>query len=230
MKSRRPAPFSFAPATFVPFRDQRAVKKVRAIRRQDITRHRNPGFRITVMPDAELEHRWITDMFFRISEAMAAGRNCVMIMPNPWPGYAKLAAMLNRARVDCRRLHTFNMDEYADEHGRIAPETWEFGFGHAFKKYFYAELDPKLRPPERQIRVFTAHPEAAVQRVLRDREGAQRAHARPHLFPFLEGAGEFRRVGLDEREVARPPRAAVADVGPAEIGQHPAVVLQVPVG
>jgi len=43
------------------------------------------------------------------------------------------------------------MDEYANEDGRIAPESWPFGFTHALKKYFYNEIDPALRPPENQM-------------------------------------------------------------------------------
>ena len=147
--------FTFTPAAFIPFRDTAAIARVRAIKREDITRHPNPDFRISVIPDAEVEFRWISDMFFRIKTAMDAGRQFVAIMPNPWPGYAKLAALLNGARVDCRNLHTFNMDEYADQDGHIAPESWEFGFGHAFKKYFWSQLDRKLRPPEKQVRIFT---------------------------------------------------------------------------
>lgn len=194
-RKNRPAPFTFAPAPVVPFRDTRAIARVRAIPRERFTRHRNPDYRITVLPDAELEHRWITDMFFRISEAMAAGRRYVMIMPNPWPGYAKLAAMLNRARVDCRRLHTFNMDEYADEDGRIAPETWEFGFGHAFKKYFWAQLDRRLRPPERQITLFTNRNLRDYGQRLADLGGADICYSGPgwtgHLAFIEPDAPEF---------------------------------------
>ena len=43
------------------------------------------------------------------------------------------------------------MDEYADENGNIAPETWPLGFTHALKKYFYYELDETLRPSEDQM-------------------------------------------------------------------------------
>lgn len=76
-------------------------------------------------------------------------------MPNPWPGYAKLARMLNRARVDCRKLHTFNMDEYASDDGRIAPETWAFGFMHACKKYF---VRSSIRSSVRQRKTFRGRP------------------------------------------------------------------------
>ncbi len=147
--------FTFAPAAWVPFRDKAAIERVRAIRKSDITRHPNPNFRITLMPDDELEFRWIADLFHRLFVAAEAGRPIVMILPNPWPSYRKVAYLLNRFRVDCQRLHAFMMDEYADEDGRIAPETWPQGFLGQFKKYFYANLDRELRPPESQIVGFS---------------------------------------------------------------------------
>jgi glucosamine-6-phosphate deaminase len=188
-------PFTFAPATFVPFRDTKTVARVRAIKREQITKHRNPDFRISVVPDAEIEFMWITDMFFRIKTAMDAGQPFVAIMPNPWPGYVKLAAMLNRAKVDCRKLHTFNMDEYADENGRIAPESWEFGFGHAFKKYFWSSLHPKLRPAEKNVRIFTDRNIKHDGRMLADLGGADICYSGPgwtgHLAFIEPTAPEF---------------------------------------
>jgi glucosamine-6-phosphate deaminase len=218
----KPAPtkFSFTPAAFIPFRDTRAIARVRRIKREAITRHRNPDFRITVVPDSEVEFLWITDMFFRIKSAMEAGRPFVAIMPNPWPGYAKLAAMLNRDRVDCRRLHTFNMDEYADQDGRIAPESWEFGFGHAFKKYFYAELDPKLRPPEKQIRIFTDKNLKDYGRMLADLGGADICYSGPgwtgHLAFIEPDAPEF--AGSLEEWKQMGPR--VCTLSPFTIAQN----------
>jgi 6-phosphogluconolactonase/glucosamine-6-phosphate isomerase/deaminase len=62
-----------------------------------------------------------------------------------------VAFLLNQFRTDCHHLYTFNMDEYADEEGNIAPETWPNSFQYNMKKNFYAKLDPALRPPEAQI-------------------------------------------------------------------------------
>ena len=39
MKKNRP--FKFSPAEFIPFRDQEVLDRVRAIKREDITKHRN---------------------------------------------------------------------------------------------------------------------------------------------------------------------------------------------
>jgi 6-phosphogluconolactonase/glucosamine-6-phosphate isomerase/deaminase len=212
--------FTFAPAAFIPFRDQKAIDRVRRIKREDIAKHPNPDFRITVMPDAELEFRWITDMFFRIQAAMDAGRPYVMIMPNPWPGYAKLARLLNGARVDCRTLHTFNMDEYADEQGRIAPESWEFGFGHAFKKYFWSQLDTKLRPAERQIHCLSDRNVHDYGRQLADLGGADICYSGPgwtgHLAFIEPDAPEF--AGTLEEWKQMGPR--VCTLSPFTIAQN----------
>lgn len=219
MKSSRSS-FSFSPAGFIPFRDRKVLDRVRRIRKEDITKHRNPDFRITVVPGADLEHLWITDMFFRIQTAMAADRPYVMIMPNPWPGYAKLARMLNRARVNCRRLHTFNMDEYANEHGEIAPETWELGFMHAFKKYFWSELDPKLRPPERNIQGPTDRNIGVYGKMIADLGGADICYSGPgwtgHLAFIEPDAPEF--AGSLEEWKQMGPR--VCTLSPFTIAQN----------
>jgi glucosamine-6-phosphate deaminase len=146
-----PKAWSFKPAEIIPFRDLAAIRKVIKIKAKDITKHWNPEFRIQVLPAEEIEFLWLTDMVYRIKAADDEGRPAVLITPNPWPGDARVADMLNKLKVNCKQLWTFNMDEYANERGEIAPETWEFGFMHAFKKYFYANLDRKLRPPEKQI-------------------------------------------------------------------------------
>jgi glucosamine-6-phosphate deaminase len=172
------------------------------------------------MPDADFEFRWITDMFFRIQQAMEAGKQFVAIMPNPWPGYAKLAAMLNRAKVDCRRLHTFNMDEYADQDGRIAPESWEFGFAHSFKKFFWSQLDRKIRPPEKQVRVFTNRNLKDYGRMLADMGGADICYSGPgwtgHLAFIDPDAPEF--AGSLEEWKQMGPR--VCTLSPFTIAQN----------
>ncbi|PTX94634.1 hypothetical protein [Opitutus sp. ER46] len=194
MKKTAPS-FSYAPADFIPFRDRAVLDRVRRIKRKDITRHRNPQFRISVIPDAEVEFRWMLDMFDRIKTAMEADRPYVMIMPNPWPNYRRLAALLNAARVNCRRLYTFNMDEYSNEKGEIAPETWELGFMHAFKKYFWSQLDPKLRPPERQIQGPTTKNIRDYGRMIADAGGADICYPGPgwsgHLAFIDPDAPEF---------------------------------------
>jgi glucosamine-6-phosphate deaminase len=187
--------WSFEPATMVPFRDRGQIDRVAGIGRADICRHPNPDFRIEVLPDGEIEFRWLMDMYGRIKGAADEGRPLVMILPNPWPSYRRLAAMLNASRVDCRRLHTFNMDEYANQDGCIAPESWEHGFLHSFKQHFYAKLEPGLRPPEEQVQGPTDRNLADYGRMIADLGGADICYSGPgwtgHLAFIEPDAPEF---------------------------------------
>ena len=54
--------------------------------------------------------------------------------------------MINRQRISCRHLVTFNMDEYADEQGRTAPADWEGSFATSMRQSFFDQIDPDLRP------------------------------------------------------------------------------------
>ena len=192
--------FEFEPATFVPFRDKEAVARVRAIKREDIMRHPNPDYRIQIVKDADLEGKWIDDIVNRIKQSV--GDQLVMIMPNPWPNYSKVAERINSERIPCHHIHTFNMDEYADQDGRIAPETWEFGFGHAFKKYFISNIDPALRPPEKQVHLLSDETLADYDNILADLGGADITYVGPgwtgHIAFVDPDAPEFAAASLEE--------------------------------
>ncbi|HOS44054.1 MAG TPA: hypothetical protein PK794_10215, partial [Armatimonadota bacterium] len=133
--------------------------------------------------------------FHRIHTAAVEGRQLVMITPNPWPSYAKIAYLINMFRLDCRHLWTFNMDEYANEDGEIAPESWEFGFMHAFKKYFWAEIDADLRPPAHQVNGPTTENIDRYSDMIAERGGADICYSGPgwtgHLAFIEPDAPEF---------------------------------------
>lgn len=187
--------WKFSPATFIPFRDEEVIRRCRSIKREDIARHPNPDLHITVMPDAEVEFRWIIDIFHRIKTAADEGRRLVMITPNPWPLYCRVAYLINLFRVDCRHLHTFNMDEYANEQGQIAPESWEFSFAYAFKRFFWSEINPELRPPDSQVHFPTDRNINDYGRMLADMGGADICYSGPgwtgHLAFIEPDAPEF---------------------------------------
>ena len=201
MKTPR-SEFRFSPAECIPFRDRKVLDRVRAIRRKDITRHPNPDFRISVIPDHEVEFRWISDIVDRLKNAAESRSPYVMIMPNPWSGYARLAHLINTLRIDCRRLHTFNMDEYANEHGEVAPEGWKFGFMYAFKKYFWSQVSPDLRPPESQVHGPTTRNLSSYGRMIADLGGADVCYSGPgwtgHLAFIEPDAPEFAAKSLAE--------------------------------
>ena len=143
--------WNYSSSEWVPFRDKAVLEKVRKIKREDFLTHPNPNLTIRVIKDFDVSFMFMMDIFFRIKEAMEAERRLVMILPQPWPLYAHVAYMINRSGINCQNLFTFNMDEYANERGTIAPESWPFGFTHALKKYFYSQIDEDLRPPENQM-------------------------------------------------------------------------------
>lgn len=149
------ARFEYSPSKYVPFRDKEALERCRKITREQIDKHPNPDFQIRVVKDGDIGFIWVTDMFHRIKTAADEGKRIVMILPNPCPIYRQVARLINTFRVNCKNLHVFAMDEYADENGRIAPEDWEMGFTYAMKDNFFHQIDRDLRPPEKQFVGFT---------------------------------------------------------------------------
>jgi 6-phosphogluconolactonase/glucosamine-6-phosphate isomerase/deaminase len=179
MSTFETADFRYEPSACVPFRDKAVIEKMRDIGPEDFARHPNLNLRIKVMKDFDVWFFFMMDLFFRIKEAMEAGRPLVLILPQPWPLYEKVAYMINRAGIDCRRLYTFNMDEYADQDGNIAPESWPYGFTHALKKYFYSKLDAALRPPESQMIGLTNANLNDYGRMISDLGGADACYMGP---------------------------------------------------
>ena len=213
--------FTFQPSPCIPFRDLKVIERVRNIKRKDITKHSNPDFRIQVLPDADIEFLWIADMFHRIQQADNEDRQLVLIMPNPWPSYSKVAYLINKFGVNCRKVHTFNMDEYANEKGQIAPESWPLGFGYAFKKYFYSNIDPTLRPPEQQIHGLSNKNIRDYGRMLADLGGADICYSGPgwtgHLAFIEPDAPEFAARSLNKWKQMGP---RVCTLSPFTIAQN----------
>ena len=136
--------FDFRMAKWMPFQDQQECRRVAAIKREDIAKHPNPDFKIKVLDDEEFPFRLVTDIFLRIKKAGEEGRRLVLILPQPETLYSRVAFLLNQCRVNCAHLYTFNMDEYADEQGNIAPESWPNSFLYNMKKNFYAKLEAEF--------------------------------------------------------------------------------------
>lgn len=189
------AHFEFSPSQWVPFKDKKEIDRVVAIKREDIEKHPNPDFRIKVVPDAEVNNYWMMDMFKRIKRSSDTGEQLVMILPNPATLYKDLARLINACDLDCSNIYAFAMDEYADEHGNIAPEGWEFGFTNAMMKYFYYELNEKLRPPKKNFVGFTNKNLKDYSKMIADLGGADICYSGPgwtgHLAFIEPDAPEF---------------------------------------
>ncbi len=145
--------FEYGLSPFIAFRDREACERVRAIPRDALTEHANPEFRIAVVDEAEdFYTRFAADFVGRVRGAAEEDRDFVAILPvGPMPQYEIAARMINHERISLRRLHTFNMDEYANEDGVTAPPSWPGSFQRAMLDGFFALIDAELRPPEAQI-------------------------------------------------------------------------------
>jgi glucosamine-6-phosphate deaminase len=145
--------FSYSLADFISFRDVEACERVRAIPRSAIAEHPNPDFRIRVAESADdFYGAFAEDIVSRIRAAAEEGRDFVGIFPvGPMPQYAIAARLINEQRLSCRHVHTFNMDEYANEHGDTAPVSWPGSFQRAMIDRFFALIDDDLRPLEQNV-------------------------------------------------------------------------------
>jgi glucosamine-6-phosphate deaminase len=145
--------FDYLRARLFPFRVDAVCGRVRACPRARLAEHRNPDFKIRVIDDPEQFYlEFALDIVDRLRESAEAGRRLVAIFPvGPMPQYDIAARLINRRRISCRHLVSFNMDEYADEDGNTAPLAWEGSFQRAMMESFFDRLDPDLRPPADQI-------------------------------------------------------------------------------
>ncbi len=150
--------FTYSLSPFLPFRDRDACERVRRIPRERLAEHPNADFRIAVVDDArEFYARFAEDLVSRIRAARDAGRDFVAILPvGPMPQYELAARRINEERLSLRHVHTFNMDEYANEDGVTAPASWPGSFQRAMRERFFALVDRELRPPDEQIHFPTA--------------------------------------------------------------------------
>lgn len=145
--------FEYGLARFIDFRDEAECERVRRIGRAELTRHPNPDFRIRVVDDERAFYReFADDLVSRIRQARDEGRDFVAILPvGPMPQFALAAQAINEERLSLAHVHTFNMDEYANEEGETAPPSWPGSFQRAMMERFFGLVEPELRPPESQI-------------------------------------------------------------------------------
>jgi glucosamine-6-phosphate deaminase len=145
--------FSYVASTFLPFRDKDACVAVRNITREHITRHANPDFRIRVEDDKTAFYSaFANDLVDRIRAARDESRDFVAILPvGPVPQYAEMARIINEERLSLSHVRTFNMDEYANEHGETAPPEWEGSFRTAMWQNLFGRIDEELRPREENM-------------------------------------------------------------------------------
>ncbi|HOF94420.1 MAG TPA: hypothetical protein PKX46_04530 [Clostridia bacterium] len=159
--------FKFKPASWVPFKDQAELERCRNLTAEELVKHWNPDFRIKIVEDPRA--LFIADCFTRIKMSDDLNKKLVMVFPNPWPiAYKAIAELISRFKVDCRNVHIFAMDEWADENGNVAPLDYKPGLGYSFVKYFYGSIDPEYRMPYEQVYYFTNENAASYSDILDD--------------------------------------------------------------
>lgn len=122
-----------------------------AITREQVMAERR--FPVKVVPSLEaLWDEFARDFSALIRENNAIGRRTAVILPVGPFDYRRAAERLNRERISCSRLITFNMDEYCDERGRMIPLDHPLSFRAYMRRNFYEVLEPELRPrPDNMI-------------------------------------------------------------------------------
>lgn len=166
--------FPYALADISTFRDHNATARVRAIPREKITEHPNPDFKISVIDDRqEFYTAFAHDLVGRIRDSGERDQQLVAILPvGPVPQYEIAIDVINRERLSLRHLHTFNMDEYADEDGRTAPVEWMGSFQRAMWEHFFSKIDADLRPLASNIHFPTTDVIGSYSTMIEDLGGA----------------------------------------------------------
>lgn len=166
--------FQYDLSKFIPFRDKEVCARVRAIKKEEISKHPNPDFKIRVIEEpSDFYTEFALDIVRRIKETLEAGRPLVAILPvGPMPQYPIAARLINELRIPCKHLHSFNMDEYADEEGNTAPANWPGSFQKAIVENFFLLIDEEFRPPAEQIHFPTKEALPEYSKMIEDLGGA----------------------------------------------------------
>ena len=215
--------WNFVPAEFVPFKDREVCERLRKLSGKELEQHPNPDFRIRVMmnPHPVL----IGTLFTRIKEADEQDKRITLILGNPEPDtYIPLAQLINYHRVNCRNVHVFAMDEWADEQGNIAPETYKAGFAHSMLKYLWAQIDEDLRMPLSQMYYPTNKNISSYSKMIAEcgEGGADICSSSPgwtgHM-AFIDPVDDFCCPGMSMDEYLEQP-AKVVSLHPLTIAQN----------
>lgn len=124
---------------------------------EELGRHSQIPIRILSTLDNLYKHlaRHMADL---VKANNKQGKKTKMILPvGPTQQYPIFAEIVNKERVDCRNLWTFNMDEYLDWQGRQIPEDHPMSFKRCMKDLLWSKIASELRLPEEQM--YFPHPQ-----------------------------------------------------------------------
>jgi glucosamine-6-phosphate deaminase len=166
--------FQYGLSDFIPFKDVKECKRVRKIKKGDITKHHNPDFKIKVIEDPNQFYiEFALDLVSRIKKSAEMNDKLVLILPvGPVPQFEIAARLINEFNLSMKNVHTFNMDEYADENGNTAPIDWPGSFQKAMWENFFNKIKPELRPDSKNIHFPTKDALPDYGKMIEDLGGA----------------------------------------------------------
>ena len=146
--------FDFNPPIWLPTQDKEVLERCRNIRREDMEITNENGYSICVVPHPCSA---ITAQLFNVIwKSDVEDKKTVIIFPNSWRNvYVAAVELCNTFNVSGRNIHAFCMDEYADEHGNVAPISFRNSLGGSFMREFYLSFREDLRPPLKQMHYYT---------------------------------------------------------------------------
>ncbi len=214
--------FQFALSDFISFRDRKACEAARNIPRSKITEHANPDFNIRIIDSKdEFYFQFALDIVRRLKHSDEANERLVGIFPvGPMPQYDYAVELINRFQISCRNLHCFNMDEYADQDGNTAPETWAGSFKKSMMENFFGRIDEHLRPPAGQIYFPTRENITSYGTMIEDLGGADVCYG---------GIGWGGHIAFWEPQLGDEfgdDLAAYTKAGPRLVELHPMTIMQ----
>ena len=214
--------FDFTPADFCPVKDRALLARLAAMTPAQIEKHPNPDVNIRILANAGAVV--IAEKFLGIKTAFEQNTRFSTIFGNPNPlTHMALAELINRNRVSCRTCVFVTMDEWADEHGTIAPPTYPAGFTYSFMKYFIHKIDPELRPLPENILVPTNGNIAHFSDLIDEKTGGGIDYFTSgpgwagHI-AFIDPTDDYTRVGSIEEYLQQP--AKVVTLHPLTIAQN----------
>ncbi len=214
--------FNFTPADFCPVKDRELLARLAKMTPEEIEKHPNPEVKIRVTSQGGNITK--TEKFLRIKESDEKDQRFSTIFGNPNPNsHMALAELINRFRVSCRNCVFVTMDEWADENGNIAPDTYRSGFIYSFKKYFIGKIDPELRPKPENVLVPTNENIAHFSDLIDEKTGGgidlfTSGPGWAGHIAFIDPCDEYTQVSSMEEYLEQP--AKIVTLHPLTIAQN----------
>ncbi len=105
-------------------------------------RHWHKAFEPVVVKNvAQMDRKMGDAIADQIIETKKRGQQLAIILPvGPMGMYKQVVARINKAKISCDHVTTFNMDEWSDQKGRTFPGDQVGGFEHAMGEALFTPL------------------------------------------------------------------------------------------